>query len=114
MAQAFPFSSLISSPRNPSCLGSMGSLPEGTLCAYCGVREASYIPDGAAGPICFAPSGECCHDRALALGWDAIVRERLMRLWKVKSAVLCKDRTSLPTLGIDTVELNVSSFIWQE
>ena len=100
--------------RHPPCLGSMGSLPEGTLCAYCGAREASYIPDGAAGPLCFEPRGECCYDRALALGWDVIIRERLMRLWKMRIAVLCKDRTALPTLGIGAIEFKVSSFIWQE
>ena len=58
----------------------MGSLPEGTLCSYCGVREAGYIPDGAAGPICFEPDGKCCWDRVVALGWDVIVQERQMRL----------------------------------
>lgn len=58
----------------------MGSVPEGTLCSYCGVREAGYIPDGAAGPICFEPDGECCWDRVVALGWDVIVQERQMRL----------------------------------
>tara|TARA_B100000780_G_C20877389_1_gene348993 strand:+ start:145 stop:639 length:495 start_codon:yes stop_codon:yes gene_type:complete len=30
----------------------MGSLPHGTLCVYCGIREAGYIPDGCPGPIC--------------------------------------------------------------
>ena len=30
----------------------MGSLPEDTLCSYCGVHEASYIPDGCCGPLC--------------------------------------------------------------
>ena len=58
----------------------MGSVPEGTLCSYCGVREAGYIPDGAAGPICFEPDGKCCWDRVVALGWDVIVQERQMRL----------------------------------
>ena len=24
----------------------MGSLPDGTLCAYCGTNPAGYIPDG--------------------------------------------------------------------
>jgi hypothetical protein len=58
----------------------MGSLPEGTLCSYCGVREAGYIPDGAAGAICFEPDGECCWGRGVALGRDVIVQERQMRL----------------------------------
>ena len=101
----------MSGSLNTSC---MGSLPKGTLCSYCGVREAGYIPDGAAGPICFEPDGECCWDRGVALGWDVIVRERLMRLWKMKIAVLCKDRTALPTLGIGPIELEVSAFIWRE
>jgi hypothetical protein len=29
----------------------MGSMPEGTLCVYCGVHEAGYIIDGCCGPI---------------------------------------------------------------
>ena len=58
----------------------MGSLPKGTLCSYCGVREAGYIPDGAAGPIGFEPDGECCWDSGVALGWDVMVQERQMRL----------------------------------
>ena len=97
---------------NTSC---MGSLPEGTLCSYCGVREAGYIPEGAAGPICFEPDGECCWDRGVALGWDVIVQERQMRLWKMKIAIICKDRTSLPKpFRIRDIELNVSAFIWRE
>ena len=57
----------------------MGSLPEGTLCSYCGAREASYIPDGACGPVCCKPAGTCCWDVAAALGWRHIEMQRLNR-----------------------------------
>ena len=30
----------------------MGSLPDGTMCAYCDQHEAGYIPDGCCGPVC--------------------------------------------------------------
>ena len=33
-------------------VSSMGSVPENTPCAYCGVPRGGYIPDGAAGPMC--------------------------------------------------------------
>ena len=74
----------------------MGSLPRGTLCAYCGLREAGYIPDGCVGPLCMEPDDECCYDRSQALGWDVIVQERLMRLWNLKMTLICSDMTTLP------------------
>ena len=93
----------------------MGWLPEGTLCSYCGVRKAGYIPDGAAGPMRLEPDGECCWDRRVALGWDVIVQERQMRLWEMKIAIICKDRTALPEpLQILDIERKVCSFIWRE
>ena len=54
-------------------------LPEGTLRSYCGAREASYIPDGACGPVCFRPAETCCWDVAAALGWRHIEMLRLSR-----------------------------------
>ena len=92
----------------------MGSLPHGTLCSYCGVREAGYIPDGCAGPLCLDPDVECCSDRANALGWDVIVQERLMRLWKMKIAMICNDKTSLPEpLQILEIQRGISPYLWE-
>jgi len=91
----------------------MGSCPRGTKCAYCGVREAGYIPDGAAGPVCFEPQGECCWDRAQDLGWEIIVQERLLRLWNKKLAGLSKDGAAHLTLKIAEVEQKVFDFIWR-
>ena len=91
----------------------MGSLPDGTLCAYCRVHEAGYIPDGCAGPVCFEPDGECCFDRSLVLGWDVIVQERLMRLWKMKIAMICAGRTSLlGPLTILEIQRSIAPYIW--
>ena len=91
----------------------MGSLPRGTLCVYCGVREAGYIPDGCAGPVCLEPDGECCWDRAAGLGWDVIEQERLMRLWNMKTAMICNDKTSLPE-PLQTLEIQcgIASYLW--
>ena len=92
----------------------MGSLPDGTLCFYCGVREAGYILDGCSGPICFEPDGECCFDRAQDVGWDVIVQERLLRLWKMKIAMICTDRTSLPgPLSILEIQRGIAPYLWE-
>ena len=57
----------------------MGSLNPGTLCVYCGVREAGYIPDGCVGPLCFAPKDVCCYDQAVIHGWSFVQRLRYER-----------------------------------
>ena len=91
----------------------MGSLPKGTKCAYCGIRESGYIPDGAVGPVCLEPDDECCWDRAQILGWEIINQERLLRLWKKKMAGHSKDGAAHITLGIAEVEQKVFEFIWR-
>ena len=56
----------------------MGSLPEGNLCAYCGVRRAGYIPDGCIGALCMRPNdddgveGESCYEVGQRLGWEVV------------------------------------------
>ena len=91
----------------------MGSLPRGTLCAYCGLREAGYIPDGCVGPVCMEPDDECCYDRSQALGWDVIVQERLMRLWNLKMILICSDMTTLPMpLQLPTIQAMIAEYIW--
>ena len=52
----------------------MGSLADGTLCSYCDIYEASYIPDGCCGPLC----GECM-DIGIAGGYDQVFIFRLER-----------------------------------
>jgi hypothetical protein len=54
----------------------MGSSPEGTLCVYCRIRTASYIPDGCMGPICLFGPGNC-DDRGAAVGRQVLIDEHL-------------------------------------
>ena len=59
----------------------MGSLPEGTMCTYCGQEEAGYIPDGMLGPTCGT-----CMDEALEFGEEFIDRKRRTRfLYSLKA-----------------------------
>ena len=54
----------------------MGSLPDGTLCSYCDIYEAGYIPDGCCGPLC----GECMDIGITAPnGYDKVFIFRLER-----------------------------------
>ena len=41
------------------------------------------------------------------------MNERWLRLGRMRSNVLCKDQTAVPTLGIDIVELKVAEFLWR-
>ena len=70
----------------------MGSLPRGTLCAYCGVNEAGYIPDGYVGPVCIGDSEEepakiFCINLPIEEAKDL----RARRLWTARSAPLCRE-----------------------
>ena len=85
----------------------MGSLPEGTLCAYCGVEEAGYIPDGACGPMC-PDCLELPEEKACGLRWG--------RLWPVRIAPLCSalvasDDRGHRVLTDPVISLVVASFI---
>ena len=53
----------------------MGSLPDGTMCIYCGQEEAGYIPDGLLGPTCGT-----CSDLASAHETEEQALECLDRL----------------------------------
>ena len=53
----------------------MGSLPDGTMCIYCGQEEAGYIPDGLLGPTCCT-----CSDLASAHETEEQALECLDRL----------------------------------
>ena len=86
----------------------MGSLPEGTLCSYCGAREASYIPDGACGPVCFKPAGTCCWDVAAALGWRHIEMQRLNR-FACASIIYIDAWRGMSLAGVKTTSLSLQS-----
>ena len=57
----------------------MGSLSDGTLCSYCNVHEAYYIPDGCCGPLC----GHCM-DLGIQHGYDHVFILRLERWIRAK------------------------------
>ncbi len=90
----------------------MGSLPEGTLCAYCGVREAGYIPDGCCGPVCFDEKVGCW-DVAQSSGWEVVEAMRLKRLWQGLVVKLSKHNQPRVVFGNHTVQLIVASFLWR-
>ena len=68
----------------------MGTVQDGTLCAYCGVNEAYYIPDGYAGPFCLGPEGASCWDIQERHGWEVVVRLRVRRFSRYKFLGLAK------------------------
>ena len=84
----------------------MNSLPTGTPCAYCGVREAQYIPDGCAGPLCMDPDGESCFDLCESRGWDYVCGLRYARWTAARFGTLAK---SLPP-PLDTIGQAVAEF----
>ena len=89
----------------------MGSLPKGTLCCYCGIREASYIPDGCVGPLCLGDA-DSCYELAEVHGWAAVVSLRLARLWRMLSAKFAKAYGWQPVFAnMDTTQ-NLASFLW--
>ena len=89
----------------------MGSLPKGTLCCYCGIREASYIPDGCVGPLCLGDA-DSCYELAEVHGWAAVVSLRLDRLWRMLSATFAKAYGWQPVfVNMDTTQ-NLASFLW--
>ena len=61
---------------------SMGTLPEGCRCKYCGKNSATYIPDGCFGPVCFEPGGGCI-SRMWLIGEPGVNEERLWNLMRL-------------------------------
>ena len=55
----------------------MGSLEDGTMCAYCDEEEAGYIPDGLCGPTCGS-----CLDLWIAAGAKYVHLLRYHRWWR--------------------------------
>jgi hypothetical protein len=88
----------------------MGSLPDHTICYYCGVNYAGYIPDGARGPVC----GPCI-DVGVQQGWEHVFQKLVLRLWPACAAriaavnhSMCEYLVTLlaiwPTMPSDIVE----------
>ena len=73
----------------------MGSLREGTLCAYCSTHAAGYIPDGCIGPLRMGDE-HCCYEKSEALGWEVIEVECL-RLVKTAWRGRLGARSTLPS-----------------
>ena len=92
----------------------MGSLPEGTLCAYCFENEAGYIPDGCCGPLCFfdVSGSSSCWDIAQDLGWGFVEKRRLSKLWRATLRRLGKVQSIGPLDGMSEVGLRVSAYLW--
>ena len=89
----------------------MGSLPEGTLCVYCGTHAAYYIPVGCIGPLCMGEE-HCCYERAMALGWEVIEEEYL----RLVEAAWRRQLGTPVTLPLDVlppeITLRVYRFMW--
>ena len=95
----------------------MGSLPEGTLCAYCGAKPAGYIPDGAVGPMCMG-SPEACFERMENGSVEAVCRLRLVRQARATTARLAKPRaTEMRTSHFETIfdvaAAKIAEYLWQ-
>ena len=93
----------------------MGSLPRGPLCAYCGVNEAGYIPDGYVGPVCIGDSEEepakiFCINLPIEEAKDL----RARRLWTARSAPLCRDGAMwIETVAGLDIGLELGKLLWR-
>ena len=87
----------------------MGTLEDGTLCAYCGINEAYYIPDGCVGPVCNFPDGVSCCDIQVRRGWDGVILMRVGIFSKFKFYRLA--RKTIPALGVHGITDFISGFL---
>ena len=94
----------------------MGSRPEGTLCAYCGAREASYTPDGCVGPMCMGEPG-CCQEVGEEFGWNCMDNKRLCRLGRSWLWCLARDANVVMQFVFSAssgeVQLRIYAFLWR-
>ena len=88
----------------------MGSFPEGTLCCYCGVNPAGYIPDGAVGPMCINLA-KSCFDRAENGELDAVSGLRLVR--KARAVVARLGQASPAQRMPDAVAALIAWYVWK-
>jgi len=87
----------------------MGSLPEGTLCAYCRIRTASYVPDHCIGPTCLSGPGNC-YDRAAVVGWQ-VITDGYRKMRGAAWGKLLALRYELPVP--DNVQLRIYEYLWE-
>ena len=84
-----------------------------TLCAYCGIREAEWIPVKCVGPLCMEPEGDNCYAVFRSQGKHVVVTIRLIRLWNSKMALIGSDMTLLPMpLQIPDVKIQIAGYMW--
>ena len=88
----------------------MGSVSEGTLCSYCGVNPAGYIPDGAVGPMCMGWP-KACFDRSENGGVYAIMGLRLRR--KTRAVFARLEQAPHAQKMPDSVAELVASYVWK-
>ena len=88
----------------------MGSVPEGTLCAYCGVNPAGYIPDGAVGPMCMN-FPKACFDRSENGEVEAVFGLRLVR--KARAVFARLEQASHAQRMPDGVAAVIASYVWK-
>ena len=92
--------------------GTMGTLADGTMCAYCAVEEAHYIPDGCCGPVCGS-----CLDLGIDKGFGVVYDLRLQRWIRATIGWLSPQTPTRPLVIAESVlqdpslALNISQYI---
>ena len=91
----------------------MGSLPEGTLCAYCGINAAGYIPDGCVGPVCFEGDNNCGDLLCDGL-WHLMVKRRLALLFgdMLKTLTVRLPHRLDTVFNAHAIRLHVASYLF--
>ena len=92
---------------------SMGNIPEGTLCSYCGVHEADYIPDGCCGPLCIGERWEFEDGKPSCdeLGWGVAEYKRLFRFVASRFKVITKSIDRQNPLSDQMIMMEIARFV---